>query len=168
MVTIMCRSRLQKALVGAGLPWATSSGLCVTAPERLGSWAATLVDEDNFVVALNERTCLTLVVRLQPFGSFRERFVDSLRAALLGLGVREDSAEVECTALREAPFVRLRGLELAESLGFAECEADAHLGEGQDALSVQDMLNTYPYAGCGASCPAEAVPMLFCAQEQLN
>jgi len=166
MVTIMCRSRLQKAIVGAGLPWGRSSRLRVTGPERLGSWAASLVDEGRFVVALNERTCLTLVVALQPPESFRERFVDSLRAALLDLGVQEDAAEVECGALREASFVRLRAPELAEDLDFAEFEAEAHLEEGQDALSVQDMLNTYPYAECGDSYPAVAVPLLFCAEEQ--
>jgi len=168
MVTIMCRSRLQKAIVGAGLPWGRSGRPRVTGAERLGSWVATLVDEDRFVVALNERTCLTLVVRLQPAGSFRERFADSLRAALLEFGVQEDAVEVECAALREAPFVRLRAPELADSLDFAEFEADAHLEEGQDAPSVQEMLNTYPYPECGAGCPDDAIALLFCAEERVN
>ena len=161
MVAIMCRGRLQKAIVDGGLPWtAASRRPRSSGPKRLGSWAASLADESN-VVAINERTYLTLVVCLHPVESFRERFVDSLRAALLDLGVPGDAVEAECVALRQAPFVRLRNPELAESLGFAEIEAGAHVGEGQDALSVQDMLNTYPYAGCGASCPAEAVSLLF-------
>jgi len=145
MVTIMCRSKLQKAIVAAGLPCGPSSRAPVAGPQRLGRWAATLVDEGRYVVALNEGTCLTLVVALQPPESFRERFADSLRARLLGLGLQEDAAEVECAALREAPFVRLRAPELAEDLDFAEFEAEAHLEDGQDPLSVQDMLNTYPY-----------------------
>jgi hypothetical protein len=32
---------------------------------------------------------------------------------------------------------------------------------GQEEGSVQDMLNEYPYSGCPASCPKDAVNMLF-------
>lgn len=168
MVTIMCRAKLQKAIAAAGLPWAASRQERVAGPERLGRWAATLVDEDAYVVALNEHTCLTLVVALRPTESFRERFADSLRAALVGLGVPEDAADIEHAALREAPFVRLRAPELADDSDFAELEAGAHIEDGQDPLSVQGMLNTFPYSACGAGDPDQAVRLLFCAQEQVN
>ena len=161
MVAIMCTGRLMKAVVGGGLPRGAARRPKASGPERLGSWAATVVDEGDIAVAINERTYLTLVVRLLPVASFRERFVDCLRAALHDLGVHEDAVDVECSALREAPFVRLRNPELSDALAFAEMEAGAHVEGGQDEVSVRDMLNTYPYGGCGASCPVEAVSKLF-------
>lgn len=168
MVTIMCRGKLQKAIAAGGLPWGPSRQVRNAGPERLGRWAATLLDEGAYVVALNEHTCLTLVVALQPTESFRERFADSLRATLLRLGVPEEAADIERAALCEAPFVRLRSPELANDLDFAEFEAGAHIEDGQDPLSVQDMLSTFPYPQCGAGDPAEAVRLLFCSQEQVN
>jgi hypothetical protein len=74
---------------------------------------------------------------------------------------RPNAIERECRALHHAPFVKRRHSSLNEALGFAEIEADAHAESGQPEDSIQNMLNTYPYGECAASCPKEAVAQLF-------
>jgi len=157
MVTVLCSSALYRALGERRAPEGKASP---EAPARLGDWAGILVDK-TLVVAIEERTCLTLVFRLRPIAGFRDRFAAALRLGLQDRRVAEEAIELECRAVRDAVFVRRRHPALAEALGFAEFEAGAHVGGGQDEGSVQDMLNEYPYSGCPASCPKEAVTMLF-------
>jgi hypothetical protein len=127
---------------------------------RFGDWAAILVDK-TLVVAIEERPCLTLVFQVRPLVGFRDRFAAALRRGLQGRRVAPESIELECRAVHDAVFVRRRHPALAEALGFAECEAGAHVGGGQEEGSVQDRLNEYPYSECPASCPKDAVTMLF-------
>jgi hypothetical protein len=126
----------------------------------LGDWAAQLAGR-KFVVAIEERTCLTLVVRLLPVAGFGGRLAAALRLALEDARVSSDAIERECEALERAPFLSRRQPALREAITFAEMEARAHVEGGQDEASVQDMLNEYPYGECPASCPTEAVAMLF-------
>ena len=157
MVTVLCSSALYRALGERRAPEGKASP---EPPVRFGDWAAILVDK-TLVVAIEERTCLTLVFRLRPIVGFRDRFAAALRRGLQDRRVAPESTELECRAVHEAVLVRRRHPALAEALGFAEFEAGAHVGGGQEEGSVQDMLNEYPYSGCPASCPKEAVTMLF-------
>jgi hypothetical protein len=157
MVTIGCSSALHAAIgprtAGRALPTTDGQG-------RLGDWAAILA-ERTFVVAIEERTCLTLVFRLRPIAGLRNRFAEALRRALAECGVPPGAIEGECAALRAASFVRRRHAALVGALEFAGEEALSHLDLGQDEASAQDMLNEYPYEECPAPCPKEAVGQLF-------
>ena len=157
MASVLCSSKLHRALAPGSVSGAvTGAG----GNARLGDWAATLAGRE-FVVAIEERTCLTLVVRLLPVPGFRDRLAAALRLALGSCGVSSDAIGSECEALERAQFLSRRQPALREAMAFAEMEARAHVEGGQDEASVQDMLNEYPYGECPASCPTEAVAMLF-------
>lgn len=157
MASVLCSSKLYRAL-GPGRVSGATTG---TGDDvRLGDWAATLAGLE-FAVAIEERTCLTLVVRLRPLDGIRDRLAAALRLTLESCGVSSDAIERECEALRRARFLKRRHPALREAMGFAEIEAGAHAEGGQPEDSVQAMLNTYPYGECEASCPDEAVASLF-------
>jgi hypothetical protein len=86
MALIMCTQKLLKALGKQGRP----PGKAVE-PQllgvRLGSWAATVCrfDRRDLVIALDQRTYLTLVFPLAPRSGFRAPFADALAALLAGL-----------------------------------------------------------------------------------
>ena len=157
MSEIRCSSTLHSALGHHASRPALSSS---EDESRLGDWAAIRAGQ-KFVVAIEERTCLTLVFRIEPIAGLRSRFAEALRRALLGCGVSPDAIERECKALRAASFVRRRHAALVGALEFAEEEALSHLELGQDEVSAQDMLNEYPYDECPEPCPTEAVGLLF-------
>ena len=157
MASVLCSSKLYQALA----PGRVSGAATGTGNEALlGDWAATLAGQD-LVVAIEERTCLTLVVRLRPLAGIRSRPTAALRLALGNGGVSSGAIDRECEALERARFLRRRHPALREAMGFAEIEAGAHAEDGQPEDSVQAMLNTYPYGECEASCPDEAVAILF-------
>ena len=157
MASVLCSSKLYRALAPGRV-----SGVATAAGEDvpLGDWAATLAGLE-FMVAIEERTCLTLVVRLRPLDGIRDRLAAALRLALEGCGVSPEAVGRECEAFEQARFLRRRHPALCEAIGFAEIEAGAHADGGQPEDSVQAMLNTCPYGECGASCPDEAVAALF-------
>jgi hypothetical protein len=157
MVTVMCSSALYRAIGERRTPTGQASP---ERPVRLGDWAAILVD-DTVVVAIEERTHLTLVFQIRPLIGFRDRFAAALRRGLQDRRVAPEAVERECRAVHEAVLVRRRHPALVEALEFAEIEAGAHVDGGQEEASVQDMLNEYPYSGCPASCPKDAVTLLF-------
>jgi len=164
MAAVMCTSKLQKALVQAGHNWTRGNAPEAKGPGRLGNWAATLVDEGRaMVVAVNEKTCLTLVLPLAPAKSLRKRLSAALRQALRRRNVRDGQIAVECEELASAQFVRLRNVRLAEALEFAAFETAAHGAKGQHDRSIQDMLNTYPHSDTGAEDANAAVRLLFAA-----
>ena len=157
MVTVMCSSALYRAIGERRAPKGQASP---ERPVRLGDWAAILVDK-TVVVAIEERTCLTLVFQIRPLVGFRDRFAAALRRGLQDRRVAPEAIELECRAVHEAVLVRRRHPALVEALEFAEFEVGAHVDGGQEEGSVQNMLNEYPYSGCPASCPKDAVTMLF-------
>jgi hypothetical protein len=157
MVTVMCSSALYRAI---GKRRTSTGRVNPARPASLGDWAAILVDK-TVVVAIEERTCLTLVFQIRPLVGFRDRFAAALRRGLQDSRVAPEAVELECRAVHEAVLVRRRHPALVEALEFAEIEAGAHVDGGQEEGSVQDMLNEYPYGGCPASCPKDAVTLLF-------
>jgi hypothetical protein len=157
MVTITCSSKLHAALSEGGvLEGEAASG----PPVRLGNWAAIPAGED-LLVAIEVKTCLTLVTRIRPVVGLRDRLAAALRRSLVNCRVSPEVIEPECRGVRQALFVKGRNPALAEALGFAQIEGQAHAEGGQCEESVQDMLNEYPYGECPASCPREAVAILF-------
>jgi hypothetical protein len=126
----------------------------------LGDWAAIAAGGD-LLVAIEVKTCLTLVTRIHPVARLRDRVAAALRHSLVSCRVSPEVIEAECSGLRQALFVRGRHPALAEALRFAKIEGQAHVEGGQDEASVQDMLNEYPYGECPASCATEAVAMLL-------
>ncbi len=162
MIAIMCTLKLQRALVQGGQAWTRGKAPDVQPSGRLGNWAATLVDEGRkLVVAINERTGLTLVLPFRPSGTLRNRLAATLRDALVDRRVHLAEASDECREVRTAAFARLRNPALSDALDFAAFEAACHgTGGRQDNRSIQDMLNEYPY-GIGAGVPDEAVAAAF-------
>ncbi len=157
MIEIRCSSTLHTAL---GLHALGKTPSRQPGPSRLGNWAAVLSGR-TFAVAIEERTCLTLILRLRPIAGFRKRFAEALRQALLACGVSAEAVGTECEAIRAAQFVRRRHPKLADALEFAEEEGVTHAELGQSEASVQNMLNDFPYGECPAACPKEAVGLLF-------
>jgi hypothetical protein len=157
VVRITCSSKLHTAPSEGGV----LEGEAAPGPTvRLGDWAATPAGRD-LLVAIEAKTCLTLVTRIHPVAGLRDRLVAALRHSLVNGRVSPEVIEAECRGLRQALFVRGRNPALAEALGFAKIEGQAHVEGGQDEASVQDTLNEYPYGECPASCPTEAVARLF-------
>jgi hypothetical protein len=157
MTSVWCSSSLNQALAQGVKSGAVAGG---SGNVRLGDWAAQPAGRE-FVVAIEERTCLTLVVRLRPVAGFRGRLAAALRRALEDARVSSDAIERECEALERARFLSRRHSALREAMKFAGMEAGAHAEGGQPEDSVQAMLNTFPYGECEASCPTEAVAALF-------
>jgi hypothetical protein len=157
MASVFCSSKLYRALAPGSVSGAASgAGDNVL----LAGWAATRAGRE-FMVVIDARTCLTLVVRLLPVTGFRDRLAAALRLVLEECGVSPDAIERECEALGRARFLSRRHPTLREAMTFAEMEAGAHAEDGQPEDSVQSMLNTYPYGECETSCPIEAVCALF-------
>ena len=82
MTSVWCSSTLNRALA-QGVTSGTAAGGSDNV--RLGDWAAQLAGRE-FVVALEEQTCLTLVVRLRPVAGLRGRLAAALGLALADAG----------------------------------------------------------------------------------
>jgi len=104
MTSVWCSSTLNRALA-QGVKSGTAAGGSDNV--RLGDWAAQLAGRE-FVVAIEERTCLTLVVRLLPVAGLRHRPAAALRLALEDCRVSSDAIEYECDALERARFLGRR------------------------------------------------------------
>jgi len=161
MPAIMCTRKFEEALARAGHPWGAKGRPRTPGPGRLGDWAATLVSENReLVVALEERTRLSLVVPFLPTEDVPRRFAGALRAALRRLGVRSELVEIECVQIEVAGIMRIRNRQLSDDLEFAEFETACH-GDSQDRESIEDMLNAYPYSATDPEGAAAAVRTIF-------
>jgi hypothetical protein len=106
MARIMCTQKLWRALGREGQPPRVAD---VHSPDTLlGTWALKLFhyNRKGLVLALNERTYLTLVFPAAPRAGFRERFAAALTAALVDLGVAPGIAEQEAMVLRRWAAIR--------------------------------------------------------------
>ena len=129
----------------------------------LGSWGAKLLrDRERYlVVAVNERTCLTVVF---PFVS-RQRFsadLSSTAAIALGdLGIAEAVVRAETAAIEFMPPVRLGAAELADVLDDVQFMCEIELCYHGDLRIVQRNLNDFPHPNRHPCVPLEAVHELL-------
>ena len=157
MVTITCSSKLHKA-IGDGRVLESDAARGPTV--RLGHWAAVPAGED-LLVAIEEKTCLTLVTRIRPVAGLRARLAEALRRSLINSGVSPEDIEPECRGIHQARIVRGRNPALVEALGFAQFEGQGALKGGRTKRPFKTCSTRYPYGECPASCPTEALAMLF-------
>ena len=162
MASIMCRQKLWRAVSHAGRP-AVEVDEPLVAGTRLGSWAATVgrFARRDLVLALNERTYLTLVFPLVPSASFRSNFATALDHALEDHRVPEDLALRECAEVEVARVCRLGDRTLRAALATVEFICHIELSYHDDLRRVQMNLNEFPHPNRDPSVPTEAVVLLF-------
>jgi hypothetical protein len=166
MARIMCTQQLWRSLGHVDRP-----PLIVAEPlihgVALGSWALKPVrfDQRELIMALNERTYLTLVFPLLPRDRFSEQFAEALRWALEDMGVRDDVIHLETAAVELLPMCRLNKRSLRAALNDVEYFCGLELEYISDLRRVQANLNECPHRDLEAAVPIEAVSRLFEAAE---
>ena len=129
----------------------------------LGSWVAKAFRdrERHLVIALNERTYLTIVFPFVPRERFSAEFAGAMSNALRDLGISERIVRAEVAAAELMPVGRLEAGELADVLEdvqfFCEIELDYHT----DLRVVQRNLNDVPHPNRDPCVPLAAVRELF-------
>ncbi len=164
MTVIMCTRTLQQTLVKAGQQWAALRRSRTEPEGRLGNWAATVVMDltPPLVVTVEERSSLTLLITLKPVKSLRLRLAEALRLALVARRVADGAAAAEAKRVESASFTMLRDKpELRDALEFAAFETACHVGERQDAASVQEMLEESPHTTVVPLMPTDVIERLF-------
>lgn len=162
MARIMCTQTLWRALGRTGQP-----PIDVSEPGLgggvLGSWAVKLFryDRRSLVLALNERTYLTLVFPLAPRTRFRAQFSRALGWALQDLDVPAAFIDQELALLDFLPLARLTHRSLAGSLNDLEFLGRCELDYVDDLRRVQLNLNEVPHVKRDPSTPIQAVAELF-------
>jgi len=162
MALIMCTQKLLNALGNRGRPLGEA-----VEPQlpgvRLGSWAATVCrfGRRDLVIAIDQRTYLTLVFPLAPRAGLRARFADALAALLTDLGMPEDVVRAERSAIAFEPLARLADRKLVGSLDDVEFVCGIELMYHDDLRHVQRNLNEFPHPGRDPCVPLEAVARMF-------
>jgi len=161
MAVIRCKGKLWQRLGRArGSPHSKEASVPGV---MLGSWVAKVFrDRERYlVVALNERTYLTIVFALVPREHFCAEFASTLTHALRDLGIPERIARAEAAAVELMPLGPLDRGELADVLDdvqfFCEMELDYHA----DLRVVQRHLNDVPHPNRNPCVPLAAVRELF-------
>jgi len=160
----MCSQKLWRALGQSGQPPVQVAEPLIHGVV-LGSWAAKVfrVNRRDLVVALDQRTYLTLVFSLAPRTQFRSNFAGALTAALSDLGVPEDLAHVEAAALDFEPLARLTNRSMIGSLNNIEFQCGVELEYHEDLRRVQRNLNEMPHVNREPCVPMDAIARLFSA-----
>lgn len=130
----------------------------------LGSWAAKVFKDAgrDLVIALNERTCLTLVFALPEPSEFRSRFAASLIAILKDLHLPTRVISGEANAIQFEPLASLPNGELKNALDNAQYLCELDLFDLTDLHAIQLHLSEYPHNGTpDPGSPIEAVQELF-------
>ena len=112
MTTLRCTAKLAKALrceLVANPPPPTN---------RLGEWTANLVryGRKTYVLAVNERTRLGLVVDAAPYTTMPIRFSERLFKSLLALGLEHDQAAAEAECSRPTAFAKTNSSSVLATL----------------------------------------------------
>jgi len=167
MARIMCTQKLWRALGQPGQP-----PRILEEPRLhgavLGTWAAKLFHHHRrgLVIALNERTYLTLVFPIAPRVRFRATFATSLGWALEDLGVSASAAEQEAAVIDFLPMARLTNRSMTGSLNDLEFLCCVELDYTTDLRRVQRNLNDVPHVNREPCVPTEAVARVFAAEEK--
>lgn len=143
----MCTQKLWKGLRQPGRPPAK-----VTEPNvpnaRLGTWAAKVArfHRRDLVIAVNERSYLTVVFPLYPIAQFRHTFAGAVREVLEDLGVPEDCIHLELAVLEVAPLSGHTNRSLLGTLNDLEFHCRIELDYHSDLRKVQLNLNEIPHS----------------------
>lgn len=161
MAVIRCRGKLWQRL---GRTRGSHASASMPIPGvMLGSWVAKVFRERerDLVIALNERTYLTVVFQLVPRERFAGELASAMSNALQDLGIPGRIARAEAAAAEAMPLGRLGRGELADVLDdvqfFCEMELDYHT----DLRVVQRNLNDVPHPNRDPCVPLIAVRELF-------
>jgi hypothetical protein len=164
MARIMCTQKLLRALQRRS-PRAVEAHDRLVSGTVLGNWAATLsrLNRRDLVIALNERTYLTLVFPLMPREAFRSNFASALGQVLDDHGVERETAVRECAEVEVARLASLADPALATALDNAEFICSLEAACDNDLGSVQARLNDFPHPNRDPCAASEAVILLFAA-----
>lgn len=162
MARIMCTQKLWQRLGHTGRPPAQVSEPLIHGA-TLGSWAAKVFRRDrrDLVIALNERTYLTLVFPLAPRSEFRANFAVALTNVLRDLGVPKSTTEAELTAVALLPLARLTNRSMTGTLNDLEFHCGIELEYHDDLRRVQRNLNDVPHVNRDPCVPVDAVSRLL-------
>ena len=162
MAQINCTQKLWRSLRQRGKP-ASGGAAPVLNSASLGSWAAGLyrIYGRDLVIAVNERTGLTVVFPLATPEAFRSSFAAALAHALEDLGVSAAIAKAESVAVEFEPLTRLSSRSIADMLSHVEYICGIELNYHEDLRKVQRNLNDLPRPDQDPCVPVEAVRLLF-------
>lgn len=158
----MCSQKLWRALRQPGRPPATVDEPLLHGVS-LGSWAAKVfrADRRDLVLALNERTYLTVVFPLAPRRDFRANFSEAVRMVMEDLGIPERSRFLESSAVEVEPLARLTHRSMAGTLNDLQFHCGIELEYHVDLRTVQLNLNDIPHVNRDPCVPKDAVAHLF-------
>jgi hypothetical protein len=161
MARIMCTQRLWRRLGHDGRPPAVEEPLIYGA--SLGSWAAKVcrMGRRDLVIALNERTYLTVVFPLAPRRQFRTSFARAVADVLRDLSLPEGVVRSESDAIEFEPLAPLTSRSMTGTLNDLQFHCGIELGYHDDLRGVQLNLNAIPHVNRDPCVPSEAVIRLF-------
>lgn len=132
MVTLRCTRRVLQRL--KTLP----SSAAVTPTTRLGDWYAGWVPERSpLLLAINERTLLSVVVAWAPSRTLIERWVTATGDLLLSLGIAPPDVEQELLGMRDVTIGATANRRVLGCLNEA-IFMRSHLRRRDDVVSLHD------------------------------
>ena len=161
MAVIRCKGNLWRRLGGKRK---TEPATTASIPGvLLGSWVAKAFECDgrNLVLAINERTYLTVVFPFVPRERFSSEMAVAVGHALRDLGIAEPIVAGETAAVEFMPPARLEGSELVEVLEDVQFECEIELTYHTELRVVQRNLNDFPHPNRNPCVPLQAVRQLF-------
>jgi hypothetical protein len=162
MARIMCTQKLWRHLGYLGRPPSQVSEPLIHGVS-LGSWAAKVFryHRRDLVIALNERTYLTVLFPLAPRVQFRLHFASALANVLDDIGVSGAIARAESAAVEFEPLARLTNRSMTGTLNDLEFHCGIELEHHDDLRTVQRNLNEIPHVNRDPCVPIDAVNRLF-------
>ncbi len=158
----MCTQKLWRRLGYPGRPPTDISEPLIHGVS-LGSWAAKVFRyyRRDLVIALNERTYLTVLFPLAPRVQFRSNFANALANVLDDLGVLGATVRAESAAVEFEPLARLTNRSMTGTLNDLEFHCGIELEYHNDLRVVQRNLNEIPHVNRDPCVPVDAVSQLF-------
>ena len=162
MARIMCTQKLWRRLGYVGRPPSEISEP-VLHGVSLGSWAAKVFRyyRRDLVIALNERTYLTVLFPLAPRARFRSNFAAALADVLEDLGVSALIVRTESAAVEFESLARLTNRGMTGTLNDLEFHCGLELEYHDDLRTVQRNLNDIPHVNRNPCVPVDAVGQLL-------
>lgn len=132
MTALRCTARLLKAMK------ATPAESPPAPSNRLGEWTANLVryGRKGYVLAVNEKTRLGLMIDAAPYASLPRRFTEQLRISLLCLGVPPELANAEAVASLPTAVARSNSPSALSTLTRFALDMEAHYYYGDETTAA--------------------------------